>query len=105
MMKIKDFQPAKNQRLFGMKKAIKVRGIQKYIGLMFRTRKTKPLLFEFSKDTRTAIHSLFVFFPFHAIWLDENNKIIGQKVVKPFTFSVRPKKPFRKLIEIPISRK
>jgi len=74
-------------------------------GLMFRTRKTKPLLFEFNQATRMAIHSLFVFFPFNAIWLDENNKIIEQRVVRPFTFSICPRKPFRKLIEIPISKK
>jgi uncharacterized membrane protein (UPF0127 family) len=71
------------------------------LGLMFRTRKTSPLLFEFKKNVRMAIHSFFVFFPFKAIWLDENNRIIAQKIVKPFTFCVCPRKPFRKLIEIP----
>jgi len=103
MMKTKDFQPAKNQRLFGMKKAIKAKGIQKYIGLMFRTRKTKPLIFEFSKDVIMAIHSFFVFFPFKAIWLDKKGKVIEKRIVKPFTFHVCPKKAFRKLIEIPIN--
>jgi len=88
-----------------MLKAKKVKGLGKYIGLMFRTRKTRPLLFDFKKNTRTPIHSLFVFFSFNAIWLDANNKIIAQKIVKPFTLSIRPKMPFRKLIEIPISRK
>jgi len=71
------------------------------LGLMFRTRKTRPLIFEFSKNTRMPIHSFFVFFPFHAVWLDKNNKIIEQRKAKPFTFCVRPKKPFRRLIEIP----
>jgi len=84
-----------------MKKAKKAEGIQKIFGLMFRTRKTRPLLFEFNKDTRMAIHSFFVFFPFKAVWLDEKGKIIEQKIVKPFNFSARPKKPFRNLLEIP----
>jgi uncharacterized membrane protein (UPF0127 family) len=81
--------------------ARKARGIEKVLGLMFRTRKTKPLVFEFKNDVSLAIHSFFVFFPFRAIWLDSDNRIIEQRRVKPFTFSVRPKKPFRKLIEIP----
>jgi len=83
-------------------KAKKVSGLQAILGLMFRTRKTRPLIFEFSKNTRTAIHSFFVFFPFHAVWLDRNNKIIEQRKIKPFTFCARPKKAFRKLIEIPV---
>jgi len=84
-----------------MIRAKKANGLRKISGLMFRTRKTRPLLFEFNNDTRMAIHSFFVFFPFKAIWLDENGKIIEQKIVKPFTFSARPKKPFRNLLEIP----
>ena len=84
-----------------MKTAKKVKGFGMISGLMFRTRKTRPLVFEFKKNTRMAIHSFFVFFPFHAVWLDKNNRIIEQRKVKPFTFCVRPKKPFRKLIEIP----
>ena len=84
-----------------MIKARKVLGIERVFGLMFRTRKTKPLLFEFEKDVMLGIHSFFIFFPFTAVWLDKNNKIIEQRVIKPFTFTVKPKKPFRKLIEIP----
>jgi uncharacterized membrane protein (UPF0127 family) len=84
-----------------MKHAVKADGLRKIFGLMFRTRKTSPLVFEFKNDVHIAIHSFFVFFPFRAIWLDENNKIIEQKTVRPFTFSVCPKRPFRKLIEIP----
>ena len=84
-----------------LRKAKKVKGLGMISGLMFRTRKTSPLVFEFKKDTRMAIHSFFVFFPFKAIWLNSENKIIAQKIVKPFTFCVRPRKQFRKLIEIP----
>ena len=88
--------------MMNLKKAKRARGFGMISGLMFRTRKTSPLLFEFKKYVRMAIHSFFVFFPFKAIWLDENNKIIAQKIVKPFTFCVRPRRPFRKLIEIPL---
>jgi len=88
-----------------IRKAKRARGLGMILGLMFRTRKTSPLIFEFSKDTRMAIHSFFVFFPFHAVWLDKNNKIIEQRKVKPFTFCVKPRKAFRKLIEIPSMKK
>jgi uncharacterized membrane protein (UPF0127 family) len=83
----------------------KCNSFQKIIGLMFKTRNTDALLFEFSKPTKMAIHSFFVFFPFYAVWFDENNKIIEIKKVKPFTLNVKPKKPYKKLIEIPINNK
>ena len=77
----------------------------KITGLMFKTRNTKNLLFEFKKDTRIRIHSVFVLFDFLAIWLDEKNKVIDYRTVSPFTLSVQPKKEFRKLVEIPLNKK
>ena len=78
----------------------------KFLGLMFKEKeKSHALLFDFKKPTKIKIHSLFVFFPFVAIWLDEKNKIVDLKVVKPFTFSVFSKKSFKKLIEIPLNRR
>ncbi|MCX6749240.1 MAG: DUF192 domain-containing protein [Candidatus Pacearchaeota archaeon] len=75
-------------------------------GLMFtRRKKAKPLLFEFEKPVNFRIHSLFVFFPFVAIWLDEKNKIIEIKKIKPFISSIKPKKPYKKLLEIPLNKK
>jgi len=77
-----------------------------WLGLMFsRRQKAKNLLFEFQKPTKLKIHSFFVFFPFIAIWLDKNNKIIQIKKINPFKLSIEPKKPFLKLIEIPINQK
>ena len=73
------------------------------IGLMLRTKNTFPLLFEVKKPM--AIHSFFVFFPFVAVWLDKNNKVIEMRKVNPFTLNVLPKKHFAKLIEIPINKK
>ncbi len=77
----------------------------KAIGLMFRTRKTPNLLFEFDKKVRMPIHSLFVFFSFFVIWLDENNNILGFQLVRPFRFHICPRIAFSKLIEIPFNRK
>ena len=83
----------------------KVSSFRKITGLMFRSNKTKNLLFEFGKKTKIHIHSYCVFFDFLAIWLDEKNKVIEWKYVKPFTFHINPKKPFSKLIEIPLNNK
>jgi len=74
-------------------------------GLMFRTKKTENLLFDFSKNCRIAIHSYFVFFPFLIVWLDYKNRAVDWRVVYPFTLSVYPKKEFRKFLEIPINDK
>ncbi len=83
----------------------KMNSFNKFIGLMFRTKDTKNLLFEFEKDTRIAIHSFFVFFSFLIIWLDKKNNIMDYKIVRPFCFGIRPLRSFRKIIEIPFNEK
>ncbi|HLF53612.1 MAG TPA: hypothetical protein VI544_00355 [Candidatus Nanoarchaeia archaeon] len=74
-----------------------------WIGLMFKTKNSENLLFDL--PGKWGIHSFFVFFPFLALWLDEKNKIMEWKIVKPFSFFVKPRKRFSKLIEIPINNK
>ena len=79
---------------------------EKFSGLMFsRREKAKSLLFDFKRPVKKAIHSYFVFFPFIAIWLNDKNKVIDFKIVKPFTSPTFPKKSFSKIIEIPINKK
>jgi uncharacterized membrane protein (UPF0127 family) len=79
---------------------------RKFSGLMFsRSEKAKILLFDFKRKQNIAIHSFFVFYPFVAIWLDEKNKIVELKVVKPFKPYISSKKSAFKLIEIPINSK
>ena len=97
-------------KFFYKKKAIeipakKVSEIGKILGLMFRTKNTDNLLFEFNKNTCMSIHSLFVFFPFLAIWLNDKNKVIEFKIVKPFSLLIKRKKLFSKLVEVPFNRK
>lgn len=78
---------------------------EKVVGLMFsRREKAKALLlFDSTKPINYGIHSLFVFFSFVAVWLDEENNVVDMKIVKPFRFSVHSRKPFYKMIEIPIN--
>ena len=77
-----------------------MKGFGKIRGLMFK-KKSKPLLFKFGKPTRQRIHSFFCK-PFRAIWI-KDGKIVGERDVKPFTLSVRPKKSFTELVEIPFN--
>lgn len=85
--------------------ASEVSFLGKFFGLMFRSKNTNNLLFEFSKDAAVSMHSLFVFFPFLAVWLDGKNNVIEYKIVKPFTLYIKPKKRFDKILEFPINRK
>jgi len=84
----------------------KLSKFSKFIGLMFSRRENaRALLFEFNRETKTSIHSLFVFFPFIAVWLDDKNKIIEIRKISSWKFSVKPEKNFKKLIEIPANKK
>lgn len=98
-----------NFHFFYKKKRIKVEvrkvsELGKILGLMFRGKNTENLLFHFrGEPVRIAIHSWFVFFPFLAVWLNKHQKVIEYKIVKPFTCVVRPSKPFKTLVEIPLN--
>ncbi len=82
------------------------RGLNRFFGLMFKGRKeANALLFEFKKPVDFRIHSFFVFFPFVAVWLDDRNKVIEAKSVRPFTFSIKTKEPYKKLLEIPLNKR
>ena len=83
----------------------KILGFWKITGLMFKKKTTESLLFDFKKKTKMRIHSYFVFFNFLAIWIDEKNKVLEWKMVKPFTLSIKPENNFVKLIEIPINKR
>lgn len=73
------------------------------LGLMFKTKNTDSLLFEFKKNLRISIHSFFVFFPFLAIWLDSRNNVLEWRIVNPFCPRAMPEINFRKIIEIPFN--
>lgn len=90
------------------KKRIKIEAkrcnlLDKIFGLMFLPKeKAEALSFELKNPI--AIHSLFVFFPFVAIWLNKG-KVVDVKKISPFAFHIKPKKNFNKIIEIPINKK
>jgi len=81
----------------------KVSDFERFSGLMFRSKETMNLLFDFPYYTNMSLHSWFVFFPFLAVWLDKKNNVLDFKIVKPFCLSVNSKKIYRKFIEIPLN--
>lgn len=81
-----------------MKKAI---GLTKYFGLMFRSSSTEPIYWEFEKEVSIPMHTLFC--PKVLItWIDKFGERIERREVKPFSWNVKPKKPFTKIVEVPI---
>jgi len=85
---------------FGNKKInIDVKKSSGIRGLMFRKKETDALIF----TCRGGIHSLFVFFPFLCLWLDEENKIVDWKIVKPWSRFVCSDKDFVRVLEVPIN--
>ena len=83
----------------------KFSGIKNFTsGLMFISKeKAKALLFEFRKPVRFSLTSVFVFFPFVILWIDEKNKVVDFRKIKPFTFHIPSRKPYKKLLEIPFN--
>lgn len=76
----------------------------KLIGLMFGDENSEALIFIFNKPTKTPIHSLFC--PeFIAVWLDDKNRVVEVKKVKSWRWSVKPRKKFVNLVEIPINKR
>lgn len=81
--------------------------IRRGTGLTFRTRNTSNLLFEFGKEVswQGNLTSYFVFFPFLTLWLDKKNNVIDYRVIKPFIMTIRQKKKFFRIVEMPINKK
>ena len=77
----------------------------KVSGLMFRTKETKILLFEFKKETNLKVHSFFVLFDFLGVWINSKGRVVDCKIMKPFSVAYSPKKKFSKLVEIPVNEK
>ncbi|MEK6873760.1 MAG: hypothetical protein AABW91_02855 [Nanoarchaeota archaeon] len=83
---------------------IKANQFMKIKGLMFSIRENAfPILFETKNPL--SIHSFFVFYEFLAIWLDDKNKVLDYKIVKPFSIREIAEKEFSKILEIPLNRR
>ncbi|MFA6022717.1 MAG: hypothetical protein WC781_01375 [Candidatus Pacearchaeota archaeon] len=84
--------------------AIEAGIFQRFRGLMFRNKEKAPILL-FNMKKQYAIHSFFVFFDFITLWLDNKNRVLEWKIVKPFSPYEKSNAEFYKIIEIPINRR
>lgn len=64
------------------------------------------LIFSFKKEvmTRASIHSLFVFFPFLAVYLDSEKRVVDLAKIEPFSLNYTPQKKAKYLIELPLEK-
>jgi len=83
--------------------AVSVGAFGKFRGLMFRRRQKAPMLL-FETGERFSIHSVFVFFDFLVLWLNDENTVVDYKIVKPFSLYENSDKKFSKILEIPVSK-
>jgi len=70
-------------------------------GLMFRSRPV-CILFDFHEDAIHPIHSLFVFFPFYAIYISKEKKILEKARIGPFQLLHKNSSAARYLLETDI---
>ncbi|MEF8873669.1 MAG: DUF192 domain-containing protein [Candidatus Thermoplasmatota archaeon] len=75
----------------------------KALGLMFKRKVDYVLLMEFRNTSKNInLHSFFVFFKFHCIFLDEDKNIVDiEKDVPPFTMGISTEKRAKYVLEIP----
>jgi len=71
------------------------------VGIMFRKKLERPMLFDFGRETKVSIHSFFCFISFDAVLLDKEGKVAEvKKNIRPFSYySFRKKGHY--LIEMP----
>lgn len=86
-------------------KVKEARGLGRIFGLMFRSSSTENLLFSFNRRVHLAVHSWFVPFSFLIIWMDEKNKVMEHRIVRPFSTAIWPSKPYAKFIEMPLQER
>lgn len=67
-------------------------------GLMFRS-KPVCILFDFVEEAIHPIHSLFVFFPFCAIYISKEKKVLEKARIGPFQLMHRNSNAARYLLE------
>lgn len=80
----------------------KPKGVGKYLGLMFRTRKARPVLFEFKESLFRSIHTFFVFQKLIVVWIFEDGDV-ELMVVEPFYYNIEPEtnKKIKAIFEAP----
>jgi len=69
-------------------------------GLMFRDEKALPILFLLPKKQCYALHSIFVFFDFYIIYMEDGG-VVEKREAKPFEPYIYTSCPANQILEIP----
>ena len=64
-----------NNRILAKEAKLCKNSFSKALGLMF-SRKSRTLLFVFSKEKMVSLHMFFVFYPIDVLFLDKNKKVV-----------------------------
>ncbi|MFA6049112.1 MAG: DUF192 domain-containing protein [Candidatus Micrarchaeia archaeon] len=78
--------------------------MKRFLGIMFRKKISRPLLFKFQAEARFAnsIHSFFCLVPFDAVFLDSKKRVVDVvEAIPPFRLLIVPKAPALYLVEGP----
>lgn len=67
-------------------------------GLMFSPKRNIILVAPTESIAHSSIHSFFVFYPFNAVFLNENKEVVDHKRIMPFSL-YSPKRPAKYVIE------
>lgn len=90
-----------NKRIIAKDALVAKTFLQKMRGLMFRG-KALPILLVFGSQRCWGIHSLFVFFPFDAVFVDAGGRVASTaQSIRPFTPLVQPSLPSKSILELP----
>ncbi|MCD4740318.1 DUF192 domain-containing protein [archaeon] len=77
------------------------------LGLMFRTKQEKPLIFKLGRESLLGanIHCCFMRFPIDVLFLNAQKCVVDKALnVKPWTLNVAPRKPAKYIIEFPVGQ-
>ncbi len=76
---------------------------RKVLGLMFKKEVDYALLMEFVEERKkVTLHSFFVFFDFHCVFLDQEKVIVDiKRDISPFTTGITSDKGVKYVLEVP----
>ncbi len=72
---------------------------QKAIGIMFRWKIDKPLVFYFEYEHIIPLHMFFCLFPIDVIFLDSKKRVVEKATLRPWQVYI-PKKKAKYVIEM-----
>ena len=74
---------------------------QKAVGLMFKSN-IQPMIFVFKKEKKHAFHTFFMLKSIDMVFVNSEKVVVDKITALPFRVHIRPKKPARYVIELPL---